>query len=77
MVISRAGLGEGSKQLMLNTHKSKCWFHFGSREDLQVSVLWHWPEPSTLTLAKGSGSRNRSFLARFLAQSTAKKKLTS
>lgn len=52
------------------TYKSKCWFHFGSREDLQVSVLWHCPEPSTLTLANGSGRRNRSFLARFLAQST-------
>ena len=54
------------------TYRSKCWFHLGSRDDLQVSVLWHWPEPSTLTLAKGSGSRNRSFLARFLAQSTEK-----
>lgn len=53
-------------------YRSKCWFHLGSSEDLQVSVLWHCPEPSTLTLAKGSGSLNRSFLARFLAQRTVK-----
>ena len=52
------------------TYRSKCWFHLGSNEDLQVSVLWHWPDPSTLTLANGSGKRNRSFFARFLAHST-------
>lgn len=53
-----------------DSYRSKCWFHLGSNEDLQVSVLWHWPDPSTLTLANGSGKRNRSFFARFLAHST-------
>lgn len=65
-----------SLQFHINqSYRSKCWFHLGSSEDLQVSVLWHCPEPSTLTLAKGSGSLNRSFLARFLAQRTVWEKM--
>lgn len=54
----------------IGSYRSKCWFHFGSNDDLQVSVLWHWPEPSTITLANGSGRRKRSFFARFFAHRT-------
>lgn len=31
----------------------------GSRVALHVCVLWHWPEPSTVILAKGSGRPER------------------
>lgn len=39
-----------------STHRSQCWFHFGSSVFFTVSVEWHCPDPSTTILAKGSGS---------------------
>lgn len=41
-----------------------------------VSVEWHCPEPSTTTLANGSGSRKKSFFTKFFAQSTVRRSLT-
>ena len=54
-----------------HTYKSYLSFHFGSRVFLHTFVEWHCPDPSTIILAKGSGSLNRLLLAKFFAHSTA------